>query len=78
MKVIVELHGATKDLSKKNFLEINLEKNSSIKDLKFQLIKFIEKILREMKISKNWYKALLFALKMMKLFLKTLKLIRVK
>ena len=43
MKVIVELHGATKDLSKKNFLEINLEKNSSIKDLKFQLIKFIEK-----------------------------------
>ena len=43
MKVTVELHGATKDLSKNNFLELEVKKNSSIKDIKIQILKFIEK-----------------------------------
>ena len=43
MKVTVELYGATKDLSKNNFLEFNIKKNSSIKDIKTQILNLIEK-----------------------------------
>ena len=43
MKVNVELHGATKDLSKNNFLEFEIKKNSSIKDIKIEILEFIEK-----------------------------------
>ena len=43
MKVTVELYGATKDLSKNNFLEFEIKKNSSIKDIKIQILEFIEK-----------------------------------
>ena len=43
MKVSVELYGATKDLSKNNFLELEVKKNSSIKDIKIQMLEFIEK-----------------------------------
>tara|TARA_B100001175_G_scaffold271577_1_gene244348 strand:+ start:273 stop:542 length:270 start_codon:yes stop_codon:yes gene_type:complete len=43
MKVTVELYGATKDLSKKNFLEFEIKKNSSIKDIKIQMLDLIEK-----------------------------------
>ena len=43
MKVSVELYGATKDLSKNNFLEFEIKKNSSIKDIKIQILEFIEK-----------------------------------
>ena len=43
MKVTVELHGATKDLSKNNFLEFEIEKNSSIKDIKIEILEFVEK-----------------------------------
>ncbi len=43
MKVSVELYGATKDLSKNNFLELEIKKNSSIKDIKIQILEFIEK-----------------------------------
>ena len=43
MKVTVELYGATKDLSKNNFLELEIKKNSSIKDLKINILEFIEK-----------------------------------
>ena len=43
MKVTVELCGATKDLSKNNFLEFDLKKNSSIKDIKIEILEFIEK-----------------------------------
>ena len=39
MKVTVELYGATKDLSKNNFLELEVKKNSSIKDIKINLQK---------------------------------------
>ena len=47
MKVTIELYGAAKDLSKKNFIEIEIKKNSSIKDIKFQLLKFVEKNFNE-------------------------------
>ena len=43
MKVSVELYGATKDLSKNNFLELEVKKNSSIKDIKIKILEFIEK-----------------------------------
>jgi len=43
MKVTVELYGATKDLSKNNFLELEIKKNSSIKDIKIKILEFIEK-----------------------------------
>ncbi len=43
MKITVELYGATKDLSKKNFLELEIKKNSSIKDIKIKILEFIEK-----------------------------------
>jgi len=43
MKVTVELHGATRDLSNNSFLEFEIKKNSSIKDIKIQILKFIEK-----------------------------------
>ena len=37
------LHGATKDLSKNNFLKFEIKKNSSIKDIKIKILEFIEK-----------------------------------
>jgi len=43
MKVSVELYGATKDLSKNNFLELEVKKNSSIKDIKIGILEIIEK-----------------------------------
>jgi len=43
MKVTIELHGAAKDLSKNNFLEFEIKKNSSIKDIKTEILEFIEK-----------------------------------
>ncbi len=43
MKVTIELHGATKDLSENNFLEFEIKKNSSIKDIKIEILEFIEK-----------------------------------
>ena len=43
MKVSVELYGATKDLSKNNFLKLEVKKNSSIKDIKIEILEFIEK-----------------------------------
>ena len=43
MKITVELYGATKDLSKRNFLEFEINKNSSIKDIKIQILNLIEK-----------------------------------
>jgi len=43
MRVTIELHGASKDLSKNNFLEFEIKKNSSIKDIKIEILEFIEK-----------------------------------
>ena len=43
MKVKLELFGASRDLSDKDFLEFNIEKKTSIKDLRKQIIDYIDK-----------------------------------
>ena len=42
MKVILELFGASRDLSDKDFLEFNIEKKISIKDFKKKIIFYID------------------------------------
>ena len=42
MKVKIELFGASKDLSEKDFLEFNIEVKSSIKDLRKEIINYID------------------------------------
>ena len=43
MKIKLELFGASRDLSDKNFLEFNIEKKISIKDLKKKIINYVDK-----------------------------------
>ena len=43
MKIKIELFGASRDLSNKDFLELNLKNKSSIKDLRKQIINYIDK-----------------------------------
>ena len=43
MKIIIELYGASKDLSPKNKIEIELKNNSKVKDLRDELFRFIDK-----------------------------------
>ncbi len=42
MKIKLELFGASKDLSDKEFLEIDLKGNSSIKDLRNKIIIYVD------------------------------------
>ena len=42
MKVKLELFGASRDLSDKEFLEFNIEKKISIKDLKKKIINYVD------------------------------------
>ena len=42
MKINVELFGASRDLSNKEFLELNLEEKSSIKDLRKTIINYVD------------------------------------
>jgi len=42
MKVILELFGASRDLSDKEFLEFNIEKKISIKDFKKKIINYVD------------------------------------
>ena len=42
MKVILELFGASRDLSDKEFLEFNIERRISIKDLKKKIINYVD------------------------------------
>ena len=42
MKIKLELFGASRDFSKKNYLEFNLKEKSSIKDLRNEILIFIE------------------------------------
>ena len=41
MKIKLELFGASKDLSDKDFLELNLNNNSSISDLRNEIINYV-------------------------------------
>ena len=42
MKVKLELFGASRDLSDSDFLEFNIEKKISIKDLKKKIINYVD------------------------------------
>tara|TARA_Y100001970_G_scaffold289264_1_gene419073 strand:- start:6550 stop:6819 length:270 start_codon:yes stop_codon:yes gene_type:complete len=42
MKVKLELFGASRDMSNKDFLEFNLKPKSSIKDLKEEMISYVD------------------------------------
>ena len=42
MKVKLELFGASRDLSDKDFLEFNIEKKISVKDLKKKIINYVD------------------------------------
>ena len=42
MKIKLELFGASRDLSDKEFLEFNIEKKISIKDLKKKIINYVD------------------------------------
>ena len=42
MKIKIELFGASRDLSDKEFLELDLKGNSSIKDLKNKIINYVD------------------------------------
>lgn len=42
MKITVELFGAAREFSNKDFIELNLLQPSSIKDLKKELVKMID------------------------------------
>ena len=43
MKIEIELYGASKDFSPENIIKLDLKNNSRIKDLRNELIKFIDK-----------------------------------
>ena len=53
MKVKLELFGASREFSDKDFLEFDIEKKISIKDLKKKIINYVMKNLKEMKILKK-------------------------
>ena len=42
MKIKLELFGASRDFSKKDYLEFNLKEKSSIKDLRHEILNFVE------------------------------------
>ena len=43
MKIRIELYGASRDFSDQNSLELNIEKNSSIKDVRVEIINYLDK-----------------------------------
>ena len=53
MKVKLELFGVSRDLSDKDFLEFNIEKKISIKDLKKKIINYVDE---KFKGNKNYKK----------------------
>ena len=42
MKIKLELFGASRDLSNKEFLELNIKENISIKDLRNKIINYVD------------------------------------
>ena len=43
MNVKIELFGAARDFNKKNILELNVDDNSSLKDIRAKMIEYIKK-----------------------------------
>ena len=42
MKIKIELFGASRDLSEKEFLELDIKGNSSLKDLRNEIINYVD------------------------------------
>jgi molybdopterin converting factor small subunit len=42
MKIQIELFGASRDFSDNNFLEFNIENNSTIKDIRNKIIEYLD------------------------------------
>tara|TARA_B100002051_G_scaffold209845_1_gene201383 strand:- start:71 stop:340 length:270 start_codon:yes stop_codon:yes gene_type:complete len=42
MKIKIELFGASRDLSNKEYLELNIKENTSIKDLRKKIINYVD------------------------------------
>ena len=42
MKIKIELFGASRDLSNKEYLELNIKENISIKDLRKKIINYVD------------------------------------
>ena len=42
MKIKLELFGATRDLNSKDFIEFNIQKKSSIKELRKKIINYVD------------------------------------
>ena len=43
MKIILELYGASREFSEKDYLKFNLKEKSSINDLRNEILNFVEK-----------------------------------
>ena len=43
MNIKIELFGAAREFSKQNILELNIENNSSLKDIRAKMIEYIKK-----------------------------------
>ena len=43
MNIKIELFGAARDFGKQNILELNIENNSSLKDIRAKMIEYIKK-----------------------------------
>ena len=43
MNIKIELFGAARDFSKQNILELNVENNSSLRDIRAKMIEYIKK-----------------------------------
>ena len=43
MNIKIELFGAARDFRKQNILELNIENNSSLKDIRAKMIEYIKK-----------------------------------
>ena len=53
MKVQIELFGASRDFSDQNFLELDIKKNSTIKDIRNKIIEYLD---NNFKGNKNYKK----------------------
>ena len=56
MKIKLELFGASRDFSEKDYLEFNLKEKSSIKDLRQEILNFVD---NNFKGNKNYKKLVL-------------------
>ena len=78
MKIKLELFGASRDLSDKDYLEFNIEKKISIKDFKKKIIEYVDENFKGNENYKKILKTRHFALKIIILFLKIIILLKIK